>query len=110
MLLNLFTAIGAPLYVYAAEFKQFGVWIAGDDFFETANLPQPSSVSLGAPASLSVHAPECNSFIERAGKSQANLNYIYPVVNFSTPFFRAIWWTLIDDSTNIGTKSESSFS
>ena len=25
MLLNLFTAIGAPLYVYAAECKQFGV-------------------------------------------------------------------------------------
>ena len=55
MLLNLFTAIGAPLYVYAAEFKQFGVWIAGDDFFETANLPQPSSVSLGAPASVFTH-------------------------------------------------------
>ena len=46
MLLKLFTAISAPWDVYVAECKQFGVCIAGDDFFETSNLPRSSSVKI----------------------------------------------------------------
>ena len=29
---------------------------------------------------------------------------MYPAVNFSIPIFRAIWFTLINDLTNIETK------
>ena len=39
MLPNLLIAISALKDVYVAECKQFGVGIAGDDFFETSNLP-----------------------------------------------------------------------
>ena len=46
MLLNSFTAISAPLDVYVAQCKQFGVCIASDDFFETSNLPRSSSVRI----------------------------------------------------------------
>ena len=41
-----FIAISVPLNVYAAECKLFGVRIAGDDFFETSNLPQPPSMRI----------------------------------------------------------------
>ena len=110
MLLNLFTAImiSAPKDVYVAECKQFGVYIAGDDFFETSNLPRSSSVRIrkkilfknvngvlfyslqSAPTSVFTHR-NVNSFIARAGESQVNSNYVYPAVSFSVPFFRAIW-------------------
>ena len=46
ILLNLFTAINAPLDVYAAECEECGVYIAGDDFFETSDLPRSFSWGL----------------------------------------------------------------
>ena len=46
MLPNLFIAISAPWDVFIAECKQFGVCIAGDDFFETLNLPQSPSMRI----------------------------------------------------------------
>ena len=46
MLPNLFIAISAPWDVLVAECKQFGVCIAGDDFFETLNLPQSPSMRI----------------------------------------------------------------
>ena len=36
MLPSLLIAISAPQDVYVAECEQFGVWISGDDFFETS--------------------------------------------------------------------------
>ena len=35
---------------------------------------------------------------------------MYPAVKFSVPIFRAIWWTSINDLTNIETKSKYGFS
>ena len=43
---NLFIAIIAPLNVYEAECKQFGVRIAVNDYFETSNLPRPPLIYL----------------------------------------------------------------
>ena len=46
MLPNLFIAISAPYGVYVAECKQFSVCIAGDDFFQTSNLPRSPSIRI----------------------------------------------------------------
>ena len=46
MLPNLFIEINVPSDVYVTECKQFGVCIAGDGLFKTANLPQSPSIRI----------------------------------------------------------------